>query len=219
MNIFRFAGDMCHVASIFILLLRLRATKSAAGISLKTQELFLLVFIARYVDLFTTYYSLYNSLMKILYISTTSMTVWMMRTQDPIKSTYQPEHDSFLHLQFAVLPCAALAFITCLWQGFSLQVLLLDFSFYLEAVAIVPQLIVLQRFREIENLTSHYIATLGAYRGLYILNWIYRFYTEAGYTQGWVKAFAGVVQTGLYVDYFYYYYVAFRDGSKLSLPA
>ena len=38
MNIFRLLGDLSHVVSIFILLLRLFTTRQAAGISLKTQE-------------------------------------------------------------------------------------------------------------------------------------------------------------------------------------
>ena len=35
MNIFRFAGDMLHLASILILLLKILATKSAAGMFLE----------------------------------------------------------------------------------------------------------------------------------------------------------------------------------------
>lgn len=50
--------------------------------------------------------------------------------------------------------------------------LLWTFSIYLEAVAILPQLIVLQRYSVVENLTGHYVFFLGAYRGLYILNWV-----------------------------------------------
>jgi ER lumen protein retaining receptor len=57
MNLFRMLGDFSHVMSIVVLLLRLRVTKNATGISIKTQELYLLVFIARYLDLFTTFYS------------------------------------------------------------------------------------------------------------------------------------------------------------------
>lgn len=49
------------------------------------------------------------------------------------------------------------------------------FSLYLEAVAIMPQLFLLQRTGEVENLTSHYIFTLGGYRAFYLLNWIYRY--------------------------------------------
>jgi hypothetical protein len=50
--------------------------------------------------------------------------------------------------------------------------ILWTFSIFLEALAIVPQLIVLQRFREVENLDGHYIFLLGSYRALYILNWV-----------------------------------------------
>eukprot|EP01041_Mallomonas_annulata_P001239 gene1239-2406_t len=134
MNIFRLAGDMSHVISIMVLLLRLRVSKNAVGISMKTQELYLL-------------------------------------NTEPFKSNYEKAHDSFLHWQFAVLPCVVIAIITNLLQGFDLMELLWTFSIYLEAIAIVPQLIVLQRYRDVENLNGHYVFFLGAYRFLYILNW------------------------------------------------
>ena len=54
-------------------------------------------------------------------------------------------------------------------------------SIYLEAVAILPQLTLIMRTKNIDNLTGNYIALLGAYRGFYILNWIYRFFTEKNY--------------------------------------
>ena len=68
MNIFRLIGDMTHLASFIVLILRLLASKSASGISLKTQELLLMTFLFRYTDLFYIYRSLYNSTMKLLYI-------------------------------------------------------------------------------------------------------------------------------------------------------
>ena len=40
MNIFRFLGDMSHILSFVILLLKIVQGKSAAGISLRTQELY-----------------------------------------------------------------------------------------------------------------------------------------------------------------------------------
>ena len=49
--------QVSHVVSIVVLALRLNATKSAVGISLKTQELYLIVFVARYADLFSHFYS------------------------------------------------------------------------------------------------------------------------------------------------------------------
>lgn len=38
----------------------------------------------------------------------------------------------------------------------------------------MPQLFMLQRTGEAETITTHYVAALGAYRALYIPNWIYR---------------------------------------------
>jgi ER lumen protein retaining receptor len=49
------------------------------------------------------------------------------------------------------------------------------FSIYLEAVAILPQLFILQRTGEAEAITTHYLAALGVYRAFYIPNWIYRY--------------------------------------------
>ena len=38
----------------------------------------------------------------------------------------------------------------------------------------MPQLFMLQRTGEAEAITTHYLAALGAYRGFYIPNWIFR---------------------------------------------
>lgn len=77
----------------------------------------------------------------------------------------------------------------------------------------------MQRYREVENLTGHYIFFLGAYRALYILNWIYRSYHESAYKHHYVVYFAGIVQTALYVDFFYYYAISKYRGGKFSLPS
>jgi len=114
-----------------------------------------------------------------------------------------------LHWKFGAAPCFALAFLTHLIgsgiKDFSLMELLWTFSIYLEAVAILPQLIVLQRYGEVENLTGNYIFFMGAYRALYILNWIYRANFEEHYRHHWVVYICGVIQTLLYADFFYYY--------------
>ena len=128
MNIFRLAGDMCHVLSILVLLLRLRVSKNAIGVSIKTQELYLVVFITRYLDLFTTFYSLYNSGMKILYIASTAYIIYMVRKTEPFKTNFERAHDSFLHWQFAVIPCVVLALITNLIQGFNIMEVSFSYS-------------------------------------------------------------------------------------------
>lgn len=77
------------------------------------------------------------------------------------------------------------------------------FSIYLEAVAILPQLFLVTKTGEAENITSHYLFALGSYRALYIINWIYRYYTEDHFDT--IAVVAGIVQTVLYCDFFYLY--------------
>ena len=81
-----------------------------------------------------------------------------------------------------------------------------SFSVWLEAVAILPQVAVMQSEGECENVNSHYVAALGSYRAFYILNWIYRKFTD-GYWHP-IVVVGGILQTALYCDFFYYYITA-----------
>ena len=74
---------MVHVASFGFLLYRFHTARSAAGISLKTQELYLLVFLTRYLDVFTNTRYAYLVLMKILYVSLAGYIVYLIRKKDP----------------------------------------------------------------------------------------------------------------------------------------
>jgi ER lumen protein retaining receptor len=78
------------------------------------------------------------------------------------------------------------------------------FSLFLEAVAIVPQLSLLTSKGEAETITLHYLAALGSYRAFYILNWIYK-YTN-GNKVHWYSWLTGIVQTQLYLVFFYHYF-------------
>ena len=213
-NLFRIGGDVAHLLSFVVLLLRLRVHKNAAGLSLKTQELFLLAFVARYLDLFVSFGSVYNTIMKVIYIGCSALIVYMLRCLEPWKTTYDRSQDSFLHIKFAVAPCAVLALL--IHQEFSVLEVLWTFSIYLEAVAIVPQLIVLARTQDVENLTSNYVFLLGLYRALYLFNWIYRAATEMYYHHQWIVWISGLVQTALYVDFFYYYALSKYHNTKFN---
>jgi ER lumen protein retaining receptor len=82
MNIFRFLGDLSHLASIIILLHKIQQSRSCRGISFKTQFLYLIVFLTRYVDLLTgPFASVYNTLMKLFFIGSTAYTLYLMRVR------------------------------------------------------------------------------------------------------------------------------------------
>ncbi|KAK7369156.1 hypothetical protein VNO80_11190 [Phaseolus coccineus] len=215
MNVFRLAGDMIHLLSILLLLLKIYATKSCSGVSRKTQELYAIVFIARYLDLFTDFISVYNTFMKVVFIASSLAIVWCMRFHAVVRRSYDRELDTFRYF-FLVGASFALALI---WhEKFSVQEVFRAFSIYLEAVAILPQLVLLQRSGNVDNLTGQYVFFLGAYRAFYILNWIYRYLTEPRFTR-WIAGISGVVQTALYADFFYYYFISWKNNSKLKLPA
>ncbi|KAI6029396.1 hypothetical protein PISMIDRAFT_680340 [Pisolithus microcarpus 441] len=212
MNVFRLLGDLAHLASIFILVHKMHITRSCRGISFKTQALYVLVFLTRYLDLFWAWISWYNFLMKIFFISSSCYILYLVHYR--FRPTYDPSLDTF-KVEYLVGPCFVLALIFN--YHFDFSEILWTFSIYLEAVAIFPQLFMMQRTGEAETITTHYLAALGVYRALYIPNWIYRYYTEG--TVDPIAIVAGIVQTGLYLDFFYVYVTKVLQGQKFELPA
>jgi len=210
---------MFHLFSFLVLFLKMHASRSVAGISLKTQQLYVIIFVCRYMDVFWNFMSLYNTIMKILFITFSLATVWMMTHARPQASTYSPDDDSFPSLVL-IVPCAVLGVLINQNHSDPFE-WLWAFSIYLEAVAIIPQLFLLQKLGECENLTSHYVFMLGMYRGFYIVNWVYRYMHEYHYSDiiVWV---AGVVQTALYADFFLQYFNTKKSGLnkpvRISLP-
>lgn len=157
-------------------------------------------------------------MLKIIYIAATAGIIYTIKYMEPIKSLYNYNQDSFEHWKYCVAPAAGLAILVHLWgsgwYGFSTMELLWTFSIILESVAILPQLLVLRKYRLVENLTGKFIFFLGLYRFLYILNWIYRANTERHYRHHWVVYIAAVVQTLMYLDFFYQYLKVLKQGEN-----
>jgi hypothetical protein len=107
MHTFRLLGDFFHAASIIIFLVIVGVKGNGAGISLKSQYLFLLTFFLRYLDMLTTFYNWYNTLMKLFFILTTVGIIAILRRVEPAKSTYSPSQDSVPH--WNLLMAAAIA--------------------------------------------------------------------------------------------------------------
>ncbi|EXF80926.1 ER lumen protein retaining receptor [Colletotrichum abscissum] len=212
LNLFRIAGDLSHLASIGILLHKMVQLNSCSGISFKSQALYFLVYITRYLDLFTTS-SLWNLVFKILFISSQGYIVYLMTTA--YKPTNDPNQDTF-RVQYLLGGAAALAIIFP--YSYTFWEISWTFSIWLEAVAILPQLFMLQRTGEAETITTHYLFALGIYRALYIPNWIYRYFTEVNHKVDWIAITAGIIQTILYSDFFWIYYTKVMKGKKFKLP-
>ncbi|PSR77850.1 ER lumen protein retaining receptor-domain-containing protein [Coniella lustricola] len=211
LNVFRVLADFSHLGSIFILLHKMVDLKSCSGISFKSQCLYLMVYITRYLDLFQTN-SIYNLLFKIAFISSQGYILYLMT--NAYKPTNDPNVDTF-RVEYLLAGSAVLALV---WPyKYSVSEILWAFSIWLESVAILPQLFMLQRTGEAETITTHYLAALGLYRALYIPNWIYRYAVE-GHKVDWIAFIAGVIQTVMYSDFFWIYYTKVMKGKKFKLP-
>jgi ER lumen protein retaining receptor len=212
MNIFRLLGDLSHLTSIFLLLRKMKSSSSCSGISFKTQVLYLIVFVTRYLDLFWTFGgSAYLTIFKILFIGSSGYTIYLMLND--YKPTHDPNIDTF-KVQYLLGASALLAILFP--QNYKSFEILWTFSIWLESVVILPQLFMLQRTGEAETITTHYLFALGLYRALYIPNWIYRYFAENHFEA--VPVVAGIIQTVLYSDFFYIYYTKVLKGKRFSLP-
>jgi ER lumen protein retaining receptor len=150
--------------------------------------------------------------MKVVFLVSCYGTLFLMFVK--FKATYDKNHDTF-RIELLALPCVVLALVVN--HEFSVMEILWTYSIYQEAVAMLPQLFMITKTGEAETITSHYLFAMGAYRALYILNWIYRYYFEAYYDL--IAIVAGVVQTILYCDFFYIYVTKVMKGRKIQLPA
>lgn len=163
-------------------------------------------------DLFQTH-SLYNVLFKIAFISSQGYILYLMSTS--YKPTNDPNTDTF-RVEYLLGGAAVLAILFP--YKYTVSEILWAFSIWLESVAIMPQLFMLQRTGEAETITTHYLAALGLYRALYIPNWIYRYIIEEGHKVDWIAVVAGIIQTVMYSDFFWIYYTKVMKGKKFKLP-
>ncbi|KXL44736.1 MAG: hypothetical protein FE78DRAFT_32396 [Acidomyces sp. 'richmondensis'] len=231
--------DLSHLASVLILIHKMRSSSSASGISFKSQFLYLIVYVSRYLgmimctvnkngfaaqirsiaehlpatDLFWTdpTKSLWNTIFKIVFISSQAYIIYLMLVD--FKPTHDPNQDTF-KVEYLLGGAAVLGIV--LPPVYRISEMLWAFSIWLESVAILPQLFMLQRTGEAETITTHYLFALGAYRALYIPNWIYRHFV--GQYVELIAVVAGVVQTVLYSDFFYIYWTKVLQGKKFNLP-
>ncbi|PHH80179.1 hypothetical protein CDD80_2550 [Ophiocordyceps camponoti-rufipedis] len=214
LNVFRIAADLSHLASILILLHKMVQLNSCSGISFKSQALYLIVYVTRYLGmyLFATE-SIYNLIFKILFIGSQGYIIYLMA--NAYKPTNDPNVDTF-RVQYLIGGAAVLAVLFP--YKYTVSEILWAFSIWLESVAILPQLFMLQRTGEAETITTHYLFALGSYRALYIPNWVYRYFAEPTHKPDWIAIIAGIVQTILYSDFFYIYYTKVLKGQKFKLP-
>ena len=211
-NLFRYIADFSHLISSILLLFKMFKSKSCSGISFQTHLLYLIVFLTRYInqDIFRP--PIYNILFKIFYIFSTLIILIIMKTI--FKKTYRKKHDNFKIIWILII-CTIITYFTT--RNFEIDEILWTFSLWVESLAILPQLFLLQRTQRIDVMTHEYIFFLGIYRLFYVINWIYKSTTMTGKTP-YVVWTTGIIQTLLYADFIYYYIKSIIQGTEFALP-
>lgn len=149
----------------------------------------MIVFAARYIDLFVHFIGLYITFMKLAYLGSTAYIIYLMNYRRPYSTTYIRENDNFDYVKYLIPPCAVLSLVFT--AEYSIMEILWTFSIILEAVSYIPQLSMLRRMREVESLTANYVFFLGGYRLVYIFNWIYKIANSMNVS--YVAIIAGIV--------------------------
>ncbi|KVH94213.1 ER lumen protein retaining receptor [Cynara cardunculus var. scolymus] len=168
-NQFFVASESVHAAGIVVLIYKLTTQKTCSGLSLQTQEL-TAMFLA--VRLFCSF-MMEHDIHTVLDFATLVSTLW-------------------------VVPCAILAlFIYPHTYHSHLSKVMWAFCVYLEAIAVLPQLLFMQKTKMIEPSTAHYV----------------------GYLWLPMVLLAESVQTFILADFCYYYVKSVVNGELLvSLP-
>ncbi|KAI5180140.1 ER lumen protein retaining receptor [Nematocida sp. AWRm80] len=222
----RTSGDVFHILSMAVLLTKINKTRSCSGISLKSQVLYLCVYLWRYIDIiyvflypslvFSSRRMIYNTIMKCVFSGIQGYIIFS------IVGKYYYSYDSeFDDAPMSALLIAALVsglflskspmyreyyylkvFINWLWTS----------SIVLESVSIIPQLVLLQKAGEGESLTLHYVVFLGIYRLLYIVSWIIKWINGEEIVN--ILIWSSCLQTLLYSNLFVIYIKTFASKGK-----
>ncbi|KAF7690799.1 ER lumen protein-retaining receptor 2 [Cucumispora dikerogammari] len=220
--LFRLCADLAHIQSKRILLTKILSTKSCSGLSFKTQFLYLVVFISRYLDLFelkilrkTTFMQAYLFLMKSFYIIFSATIIYLMKfsyfySTDNLNDTFNLKYISPLFIISLFFKDKTKTVSSYLVEY------LYTFSILLESMAIIPQMVMLNNTQECETFNSEYIMYLGLYRLLYVISWVFKIF--AGKKIEILVLICGVVQSLLYIDFFisYYRFVYKERGNRIS---
>lgn len=94
--------------------------------------------------------------------------MYLMRYKKPFCLSYDRDSDSLPHYYVYL---AALFMAVIIHKSFNPLDFTWSFSIWLEAFAILPQLFMITRLKDVENITAHYILFLGLYRIFYVFHW------------------------------------------------
>lgn len=235
-------GSITRAFGFFILFAYLRKNKKSSGVSLKSLELYCLVFVGRlssiliydgYLPFDSSGDWLYQSV-EIVALSFCILSIISILNMD---QSYSFTEDSFAHLKqippelgpiVIILPVMVLAvlFKPSLNNNF-LTDTMWTFGSYLETVAILPQFYLLQKLNKpIEGWISHFVFSIGLSRLFLFVFWAASFHelhdrrihTILDGFEGWLILFVQIAHLAIMGEFCFYYIVAAKEEKPLIIP-
>mmetsp|Transcript_19477 Transcript_19477/g.48063 ORF Transcript_19477/g.48063 Transcript_19477/m.48063 type:complete len:371 (+) Transcript_19477:127-1239(+) len=233
-------GAMARMFGFGILNLKTFKSQRATGVSIKTLQLYTLVFFFRLTSIIRHEgYLPYDKSGDWLYHFIEGMSLLftvgaLYACMVPFKQTYQADLDRFG--EFNVPPgyggvyLAAPILLLAIFVHPNLNADFISdtawtYAMYLESAALIPQLFMFQKQASgvVELLTAHFVAALGFGRVMEFFFWIYSYHELANSSgsklPGYLALFAQFVQLVLMLDFFWYYYLAVKNATPLVLPS
>mmetsp|Transcript_6335 Transcript_6335/g.9555 ORF Transcript_6335/g.9555 Transcript_6335/m.9555 type:complete len:296 (-) Transcript_6335:175-1062(-) len=216
--------------------------KTAKGVSVKTLELYGVVFLCRLMSIlrhqgylpFDKTGDWFYHFVEIISLASVCLAVYLIFV--PLVSTYDEKYDKFgnLHVPdrlgglYLLGPCVLMAIIfhpSLNNEWFS--DICWTISMYLESVAMLPQLYMFQKQATdeggvVETLTSHMVFALGFSRVFEFMFWVTSFKELLHYSgsrmAGYIVLLAQIGHIGIMADFFYYYFKSVSMGAPMELP-
>lgn len=233
-------GGMARMFGFGILNLKTFKSQRSTGVSIKTLQLYVIVFFFRLTSIIRHEgYLPYDKSGDWLYhfIEGTSLllaSVALYACMVPFKHTYQADLDKFGELLVppgmgAVYLAGPILLLAILVHPNLNADFISDtawtYAMYLESAALLPQLYMFQKQSSgvVELLTAHFVFALGFGRVMEFLFWIYSYHELADASgsklPGYLALFSQAVQLIMMLDFFWYYYLAVKNATPLVLPS
>ncbi|CAE7774093.1 KdelR [Symbiodinium microadriaticum] len=216
--------------------------KSSRGVSVKTLELYAIVFLCRVLSItrhqgylpFDKTGDWFYHFVEIISFLAVCCAIYILF--GPLRSTYERKYDKFGNLNvpdylgvvYLLGPCVLLAIVFHPSLNNELfSDICWTLSMYLESVAMPPQLYMFQKQANdegsiVESLTSHMVFALGFSRVFELIFWVTSFTELQHYSgsriAGYLVLIAQICHVGIMGDFFYYYFRSVSQGTPMELP-
>lgn len=236
-------GGLARLFGFCFLLIKMQSERNASGVSLKTLEVYVLVFLGRLCSImFYEGYLPYDSSGDWLYtavefLSLSVVLALIFLTLVTFSSTYNVAEDGFgktsaIPSQFGPILLVVPAFVLAVLFHPSLNRNVVTdiawtFALYLETAAIMPQFYMLQKAnRAVEAWVSHFVFAIGMSRVFLTIFWASSYHElsdshSIGITGGWagrMVLLCQLIHLAVMAEFCYHYIRASVDQSPLVLP-